>query len=145
MIRRFLTSLFVLLVVATCGNGQTWLLHAHEEHAWHAHAIESSGGLGPGRGNSMPGDDHEHDEPLPLESADDTILVVLRSEPAISGSASPDVQLAIGSSGTSAGPISTALTPSLTSDTQLWQQQCAHATALRALDTILRSNHALLI
>lgn len=145
MLRRGLTVSFSFLVLATCGNGQAWLLHAHEEHPWHAHAIESSDGLGPVRGDSMPGDEHEHDESLPLELPDDVILVVLRTEPAISGNASPDVQSVLGSSVTSAGPISTALTPSLVTDTRPWQQQCAHITVLRAVDTILRSNHALLI
>lgn len=146
IMRRGLTSSLALLAVASSGNGQAWLLHAHDEHPWHAHAIDLADGLEPVRGDSMPGDDHEHDELLSLQSSDEGIVVVLNSEPAISGCAASDVQSALGTLGSNPISICQALPVSLMHDARLWQRQCAHvATSSRAIESVLRSNHALLI
>jgi hypothetical protein len=74
------------------------------------------------------------------------IIVVLNSEPAISGCAASDVQSALDTPGSSPTSICQALPASLMHDARLWQRQCAHAvTPSRAIDSVLRSNHALLI
>ena len=145
-IRRVITSLLALLLVATSGYGQAWLLHAHDEHPWHAHAIDLSGDVGPGRGDPIPGDDHEHDEALPLESSDEGIIVVVRLELAISGGAASDVRAAGGILAANPTSICQALPAALVHDGPEWQRRCAHAvSASRAIESLLRSNHALLI
>lgn len=145
MIRR---TLVVLLVVGASGNGQAWLLHAHDEHPWHAHAIDLSGGLGSVSSDSLPSNGHEHDDPLPLESSDAGIVVVLNSAPAIPGSTASDVQLTLGAFSSNPTVTSTcqALSTSTMHEARLWQRQCAHPwTSPRSVESLLRSNHAILI
>ena len=140
-----MTTLLTLLVVATSGHGQAWLLHAHDEHPWHAHALHASGGVGPMRGDSRSDGDHEHDESLPLDPSDEGIVVVLKSAPAIA-SGSPGTENT-GASVLSATvlPVLATTTSAMTADAQP-RERCAHtATASRAVESLLRSNHALLI
>ncbi len=145
MIRRVVATLLALLVVATSGGGRAWLLHAHDEHPWHAHAIDASGDPGLMRSDSHSDDGHEHDESLPLDPSDEGIVVVLKAAPAIA-SYGPGVEN--GGPGSLSANVPAAIattTSSMTAGTPP-RGQCAHAaTASRAIESLLRSNHALLI
>lgn len=144
MRERWSSFVLAILVGASFGNGQAWLLHAHDEHALHAHAIDLSRGASPMRGDSGSGDDHGHGESLPFGFSNEGIVVVLQSEPAIA-SFRPGTGLSgPGSLLSSVLPASATTASSIMTDARP-QQRCAHATVLRAVDTILRSNHALLI
>jgi hypothetical protein len=145
MIRRVAATLLALLVVATSGSGQAWLLHAHDEHPWHAHAIDASGGLGSMRSDSRSDDGHEHDESLPVDPSDEGILVVLKSAPAIASYGPGAGPSSPGSLCSNVSPAIATAAFSMTVDTQP-RERCAHtATASRAIESLLRGNHALLI
>jgi hypothetical protein len=144
MIRRVVTTLLASLLVATSGNGQAWLLHAHDEHPWHAHAIDASGGLGPTGTSSRADDDHEHDESLPLDPSDEGTVVALKSGPAIARCGSGIEHAGRGFLSAILPPVWATTASSMTAGAQPWEQ-CAHTTASRAVESLLRSNHALLI
>jgi len=143
--QRGMSVVLAILVAAVFGNGQAYLLHAHDEDPWHAHAMDAAGGLGPMRSDSHPHDGHEHDESFPLDPSDEGIVVVLKSAPAIpsygpgAGPWSPEPLCA------NVSPAIATATSSMTADMQP-RERCAHpATASRAVESLLRSNHALLI
>jgi len=145
MHRRVVTTLLTLLVVGTSGNGQAWLLHAHDEHPWHAHAIDPSGGIGPMRSDSHSDDGYEHDESLPPDPSDEGIVVVLESGPAIARCGSGVGNAGPSSLTTTLLPVFATTTAAMTGDAQP-REQCAHTTnASRTVESLLRSNHALLI
>ena len=146
MMRRALSFLLVMPVVATSGIGQAWLLHEHREHPWHAHAIAWAPCDERPDGQRSPGDDHEHEDSIPPGGPDEGIVVVFKSEAAATGRCFYCGQSAIGRSVSSTALHTQVIAPSLAPIAQLAQRHCAHtSTSSRHIDALLRSNHALLI
>ncbi|MBI4717373.1 MAG: hypothetical protein HY763_06185 [Planctomycetes bacterium] len=85
MVRRLLSSLLALAIVATSGNGQGWLVHAHDDHAWHGHALQQPEFTPPGYGDHSSDDDHRHDAPARDCPADEGIVLVIKSGVAVGG------------------------------------------------------------
>lgn len=146
MMRRALSFLLIMPVVATSGIGQAWLLHEHREHPWHAHAIAWAPCDERPDGLRNPGDDHEHNNSIPLGGADEGMVLVFKSEAAAAGRCFSGGQSAIGVSMFRPAVQTQATAPCLAPIARLAQRHCAHASSSsRRIEPVLRSNHALLI
>jgi len=144
--RAVTVSLLVALLPAMSGDGQAWLLHAHDEHPWHVHVLNPPCDHAPQSPREMPTGTHEHGDSRPGDSSGEGVVVVFPSGSAIARRCHSGIPVpSIFASPSSDSGVEAAVAPMIFDARFRWASCSPIERRLRTLDLLLSTSHALLI